>query len=86
MTGFDAVIFATGFRYSFPFLPQYHNPSVGPKEQGPKNLPQPIVTDGTHLRNLYLDIFYIEEPTIGFVNSMYTRLASTDLPDRYPFQ
>ncbi|KDR66555.1 hypothetical protein GALMADRAFT_130751 [Galerina marginata CBS 339.88] len=67
-TGVDAVIFSTGFRYSFPFLPQYHNPSVGPKEKGPPNLPQPIVTDGTHLRNLYLDIFYIEEPTLGFVN------------------
>ncbi|KAF9525710.1 FAD/NAD(P)-binding domain-containing protein [Crepidotus variabilis] len=68
LTGVDAIIFATGFRYSFPFLPQYHNPSVPNDQTGPSNLPQPIVTDGTHLRNLYLDIFYIEEPTIGFVN------------------
>ncbi|KAJ7171017.1 hypothetical protein C8R46DRAFT_993185 [Mycena filopes] len=54
------VIFATGFRYSFPFLPQFHNsssPSV-----------QPIVTDGTHLRSLHHDFLYIEEPTIGFLS------------------
>ncbi|KAJ7717985.1 hypothetical protein B0H16DRAFT_1897773 [Mycena metata] len=56
----DRVIFATGFRYSFPFLPQFHNstsPSVNP-----------IVTDGTHLRSLHQDFLYIEEPTIGFLS------------------
>ncbi|KAG6855926.1 hypothetical protein H0H87_009360 [Tephrocybe sp. NHM501043] len=30
--------------------------------------PRPIVTDGTHLRSLWLDLFYIEEPTLGFIN------------------
>ncbi|KAJ6551719.1 hypothetical protein B0H19DRAFT_1158674 [Mycena capillaripes] len=54
------VIFATGFRYSFPFLPQYHNPS--------SSSTQPIVTDGTHLRSLHEDFLYIEEPTIGFLS------------------
>ncbi|KAJ7083602.1 hypothetical protein B0H15DRAFT_850102 [Mycena belliarum] len=54
------VIFATGFRYSFPFLPQFHNSS--------SSTLQPIVTDGTHLRALHEDFLYIEEPTIGFLS------------------
>ncbi|KAJ6454571.1 hypothetical protein DFH09DRAFT_1235953 [Mycena vulgaris] len=41
------VIFATGFRYSFPFLPQFHNSSSSSRH--------PIVTDGTHLRSLHND-------------------------------
>ncbi|RDB31080.1 Flavin-containing monooxygenase ustF2 [Hypsizygus marmoreus] len=68
ITGIDSVLFATGYRYTFPFLPQYHNSSVKFQENRAGNSPQPIVTDGTHLRSLYLDIFYIEEPTIGFVD------------------
>ncbi|WWC92596.1 uncharacterized protein L201_007555 [Kwoniella dendrophila CBS 6074] len=27
---------------------------------------QPIVTDGTHVRSLYLDVFYIDQPTLAF--------------------
>ncbi|KAJ7803583.1 hypothetical protein B0H14DRAFT_2887434, partial [Mycena olivaceomarginata] len=55
------IIFATGFRYSFPFLPQFHNTSDSES-------PHPIVTDGSHLRSLYEDFVYIDEPTIGFLN------------------
>ncbi|KAF7303676.1 Dimethylaniline monooxygenase [Mycena indigotica] len=54
------VVFGTGFHYSFPFLPQFH-------ESGAVNK-NPIVTDGTHLRALYEDFLYIEEPTIGFLS------------------
>ncbi|KAJ7474600.1 hypothetical protein B0H11DRAFT_1918310 [Mycena galericulata] len=54
------VVFATGYRYSFPFLPQFHNSST--------SMPDPIVTDGTHLRFLHEDFLYIAEPTIGFLN------------------
>jgi hypothetical protein len=57
----ERVIFATGFRYSFPFLPQFHNSS--------SSSAHPIVTDGTHLRSLHEDFLYIEEPTIGFLSS-----------------
>ncbi|KAF8896754.1 hypothetical protein CPB84DRAFT_1848115 [Gymnopilus junonius] len=32
---------------------------------------QPIVTDGTHLRSLYLDAFYIPDPTLTFINANY---------------
>ncbi|CAK5274286.1 unnamed protein product [Mycena citricolor] len=56
----DQVVFATGYRYSFPFLPQFH------RETGSTD--RHIVTDGTHLRALHLDFVSIEEPTIGFLN------------------
>ncbi|KAJ7653193.1 hypothetical protein DFH06DRAFT_1204931 [Mycena polygramma] len=59
LLGVDRVIFATGFRYSFPFLPQFHESSSSA---------QPIVTDGTHLRSLHEDFLSIEEPTIGFLS------------------
>ncbi|KAK0496782.1 hypothetical protein EDD18DRAFT_176503 [Armillaria luteobubalina] len=68
ITGIDHIIFSTGFKYSFPFLGQYHNSSLGPNDRAQPGTPQPIVTDGTHLRSLHLDVFYIEEPTIGFIN------------------
>ncbi|KAJ7694822.1 FAD/NAD(P)-binding domain-containing protein [Mycena rosella] len=60
LSGVTRVIFATGFRYSFPFIPQFHNSS--------SSTAHPIVTDGTHLRSLHQDFLYIEEPTIGFLS------------------
>ncbi|KAF9047111.1 FAD/NAD(P)-binding domain-containing protein [Hymenopellis radicata] len=95
LTGIDHIIFATGYRYSYPYLSQYHNSSLGPDDRDP----QAIVTDGTHVRSLFLDFLYIEEPTIGFINanqgiqtfvySEYTSLAlariwqgHAKLPDR----
>ncbi|KAJ7248815.1 FAD/NAD(P)-binding domain-containing protein [Mycena rebaudengoi] len=62
LSDISRVIFATGFRYSFPFLPQFHDSS------GFTANARPIVTDGTHLRSLYKDFIYIEEPTIGFLS------------------
>ncbi|KAF7974358.1 hypothetical protein HWV62_12312 [Athelia sp. TMB] len=38
ITGIDRIIFATGYRYSFPFLPQYHNSSIGLDEWAPKGM------------------------------------------------
>lgn len=72
ITGIDRLIFATGYRYTFPFLPQYHNATLGPKDEAPrgrKDALEPIVTDGTHLRGLHLDLFYIPDPTLVFLNS-----------------
>ncbi|KAF7377709.1 Dimethylaniline monooxygenase [Mycena sanguinolenta] len=68
LTDIDNIIFATGYQYTFPFLPQYHNSSIGLHEEGPKGRPQPLVTDGSHYRSLYRDFIYIEEPTLGFMN------------------
>ncbi|KAJ7499445.1 hypothetical protein FB451DRAFT_1205463 [Mycena latifolia] len=68
LTDIDHIIFSTGYRYSFPFLPQYHNSSIGPHEEGPEGQPKPIVTDGSHFRSLYREFIYIEEPTLAFMN------------------
>ncbi|KAG6807960.1 hypothetical protein H0H93_000779, partial [Arthromyces matolae] len=74
--GIDSVIFGTGFRYTFPFLPQYINSSVTTTDDDSSPHPRPIVTDGTHLRSLWLDLFYIEEPTLGFINMNIGALQS----------
>ncbi|KAH8827551.1 FAD/NAD(P)-binding domain-containing protein [Flagelloscypha sp. PMI_526] len=67
ITGIDTFIFGTGFRYAFPFLSQYHNSSVKGDEI-PDVDEQPIVTDGTHVRSLFFDVWYINQPTIAFLN------------------
>ncbi|KAH8813812.1 hypothetical protein DL96DRAFT_1625447 [Flagelloscypha sp. PMI_526] len=67
ITGIDNVILGTGYRFAFPFLSQYQNSSVKGDEV-PDVPEQPIVTDGTHVRSLYLGTFYIDQPTIGFMN------------------
>ncbi|KAF5343912.1 hypothetical protein D9758_012108 [Tetrapyrgos nigripes] len=68
ISGVDHIIAATGFRYAFPFLPQYHNPSLGRDDHTPVGSKAPLITDCSHIRSLYMDIFYIEEPTLGFTN------------------
>ncbi|KAE9385563.1 hypothetical protein BT96DRAFT_1026551 [Gymnopus androsaceus JB14] len=70
LSGFDRIILATGFRYTLPYFPQYHDIDLRPNETIPAgdDRPQPLITDGTHVRSLHLDLFYIEEPTIGFIN------------------
>ena len=62
------MIFATGFRYSFPFLPQYcdgakHVPHAGSATTVSSFLP----LDGSHVRDLYLDQFYLRDPTLAFL-------------------
>ena len=68
LSGIDHILLATGYRYSYPFLPIYHNSSLGVNDTAPTDGVQPIVTDGTHLRSLHLDAFYIPDPTLGFIN------------------
>ncbi|KAF7504787.1 hypothetical protein GJ744_001720 [Endocarpon pusillum] len=46
----DAVIFATGYFYSFPFL------QINP----------PVVTNGSRARNVYQQLFHIKYPTLVF--------------------
>ncbi|KAF8993635.1 hypothetical protein BDQ17DRAFT_1312173 [Cyathus striatus] len=77
LTGIDNILFGTGYRYTFPFLPQYTNSSLGVNDTFPGIQKQPIVTDGTHLRSLYLDMFYIDDPTLAFVNMNYGLQAFT---------
>jgi hypothetical protein len=50
-THIDAVIFATGYFYSYPFL---------------SNLEPPIISDGFRTRDVYRHVFHIEHPTLAF--------------------
>ncbi|RDW93107.1 putative flavin dependent monooxygenase [Aspergillus mulundensis] len=50
-SGIDAIVFCTGFLYSFPFL---------------SSLNPPVVTHGRRVENTYQHIFYIPEPTLVF--------------------
>ncbi|KAF9229990.1 hypothetical protein BU15DRAFT_69582, partial [Melanogaster broomeanus] len=56
ISGIDSVILATGFRYSFPFLPQLRRDGVAF-----------LALDGSHIRDLHLDLFYIRDPTLAFL-------------------
>ncbi|KAL2825970.1 hypothetical protein BDW59DRAFT_68626 [Aspergillus cavernicola] len=47
----DAIVFCTGFLYSFPFLPA---------------LERPIITHGRRVQNTYQHLFYIHNPTLVF--------------------
>lgn len=47
----DAVIFATGYLFAFPFL---------------RSLEPPIVTDGRRVHGLYKHLFHIDHPTLVF--------------------
>ena len=49
---FDAILFATGYYYAFPFLT-----SLEPK----------IISTGERVQHLYKHIFYIDDPTIAFL-------------------
>lgn len=50
-TDVDAVVFCTGYFYSFPFL---------------RALSPPVVTDGARARGLYEHLLYAEDPTLAF--------------------
>ncbi|CAJ2510613.1 Uu.00g062380.m01.CDS01 [Anthostomella pinea] len=48
----DAVVFCTGYFYSFPYL---------------KSLNPPVITDGSYARHLYEHVLYIDDPTLAFL-------------------
>lgn len=64
------MILATGFRYSFPFLSQYYDGETYVPDEGSAKTVSPFLPlDGSHIRDLYLDIFYIQDPTLAFIGS-----------------
>jgi ACS family pantothenate transporter-like MFS transporter len=65
--GIDRVILATGYHCSFPFLPQLHRDDLRPEDADETCL----VTDGTQMHNLYLDLFYIPSPSLVFIGVPY---------------
>lgn len=52
ISGIDNILFCTGYLYEVPFLKSYIS--------GPKS----IITDGSHLRYLYKQLFYIPDPSL----------------------
>ncbi|KAJ2915831.1 hypothetical protein MD484_g4602, partial [Candolleomyces efflorescens] len=77
ISGINHIILGTGYRYTYPFLPQYINATLGTNGTLPRDtregegVTQPLVTDGTHVRSLYLDAFYIPDPTLLFINANF---------------
>ncbi|KAI9573780.1 hypothetical protein HD554DRAFT_2201978 [Boletus coccyginus] len=68
LSGIDSVILATGFRFSFPFLPQYYDGATHVPHAGSATTVSPFLPlDGSHIRDLYLDQFYLRDPTLAFV-------------------
>ncbi|KAL4937216.1 hypothetical protein BDV06DRAFT_232720 [Aspergillus oleicola] len=59
----DEVIICTGYQFTLPFLPTYHDDNLSPAKANETIL----VTDGTQAHNLHKDIFYISDPTLAFV-------------------
>ncbi|WVQ82943.1 hypothetical protein IAT38_005079 [Cryptococcus sp. DSM 104549] len=65
LTGIDEIIFATGYQYSFPFLPRYHQDLITSSPAAASVTP--VVTNGDGVLNLYRDVFYIPDPTLTFL-------------------
>jgi hypothetical protein len=71
ITGLSAVLFATGYQYSVPFLPQFHRDPVSStlRDASSKDADHDrlLVTDGGGILNLYRDVFYVPDPTLAFL-------------------
>ena len=74
------VILCTGYMISYPFLPQYHSVELQPSVPSlPSSLSEyaaleqnALTTrDGTMVHNLYLDTFFIPNPSLAFVGTPY---------------
>ena len=66
------MILATGFRYSFSFLPQYYDGADYVPHAGSATTVSPFLpSDGSHIRDLYLDQFYLRDPTLAFLGGSW---------------
>ncbi|CAG9947976.1 unnamed protein product [Clonostachys rosea f. rosea IK726] len=68
LRGLDHVILATGYLFSFPFLPQFHSDETPAAAVDSATL---VGTEGDMVHNLYKDMFYIDDPTLVFVGLPY---------------
>ncbi|KAG5806748.1 hypothetical protein H9Q74_008548 [Fusarium xylarioides] len=64
----DAVVLATGYLTSYPFLAQYHRDDVSADNATRDVL---ITSEGNMVHNLHKDIFYTEDPTLSFIGVPY---------------
>ncbi|WBW71728.1 ER flavin-containing N,N-dimethylaniline monooxygenase activity Fmo1 [Schizosaccharomyces osmophilus] len=58
LKNFDRIIYCTGYLYNIPF------PSLNKSNDNPETK---LVTDGSHVHNVYQHIFYIPDPNLAFV-------------------
>lgn len=63
INGIDYIIICTGYHFTLPFLPEFHEDDTHPADASDAVL----VTDGTQIHNLHKDIFYIPDPTLSFI-------------------
>ncbi|EYE98611.1 putative FAD dependent oxidoreductase [Aspergillus ruber CBS 135680] len=63
LCGLDQIIICTGYQFTLPFLPNYHDDKLTSGEANETIL----ITDGTQAHNLHKDIFYIPDPTLAFI-------------------
>ncbi|CAH0025838.1 unnamed protein product [Clonostachys rhizophaga] len=68
LRGLHHVILATGYLFSFPFLPQFHSDKTPAAAVDSKTL---VGAEGDMVHNLYKDMFYIDDPTLVFVGLPY---------------
>ncbi|KAK4686806.1 hypothetical protein P7C73_g3316, partial [Tremellales sp. Uapishka_1] len=67
LSGIDAVIFSTGYQYSFPFLSEFHR-DLGTAQTSEHQSPSSVlITNGAGIHNVYRDVFYIPDPTLTFL-------------------
>ncbi|KAF9771230.1 hypothetical protein IL306_011148 [Fusarium sp. DS 682] len=64
----NAVVLATGYLTSYPFLAQYHRDDLPVNDANRDTL---ITTEGSMVHNLHKDIFYTEDPSLSFIGVPY---------------
>ncbi|KAK0641429.1 major facilitator superfamily domain-containing protein [Cercophora newfieldiana] len=69
-----AIILATGYITSYPFLAHLHSDSTPLDSASPEIL---ITSDGDMVHNLHQHIFYIPDPTLAFIGVSYHAAAFT---------
>ncbi|KAF8312913.1 FAD/NAD(P)-binding domain-containing protein [Clavulina sp. PMI_390] len=74
VSGYDYIIFATGYRRSNPFLLDLHNSTIQGLAE-PETRIAPIITDGTHVRSLHWTGHYIDDPTLGIMKALPWTIA-----------
>lgn len=69
-----AIILATGYITSYPFLPHLHSDTTS-QDAAPADIL--ITAEGDMVHNLHKDIFYIPNPTLAFIGVPYHSAAFT---------
>ncbi|KAF4337141.1 thiol-specific monooxygenase [Fusarium beomiforme] len=68
LTDVDALVLATGYLTSYPFLAQYHRDDLSVNDANRDTL---VTAEGSMVHNLHKDIFYTEDPSLSFIGVPY---------------